>query len=76
MEPSNQSFFPSLITPLIKFIKRPEYNYQEMPVSSKLKLFGGIFVLNLIVTGFLLAALSFTDSLLPEDTQCKNRIAA
>lgn len=75
MEPVNQSFFSSLITSLIKFIKRPEYDYQEMPFLSKIKLLGGIYVINLIVTGFLLAALSFTDSLLPEDTMKNHEVA-
>lgn len=75
MEPSNQSFFPSLISSLIKFIKYPEYDYQEMPFSSKLKVLGGVYVINLIVTGFLLAVLSFTDSLLPEDTMKNHEVA-
>ena len=75
MEPSNQSFFSSLITSLIKFVKRPEYDYQEMPFWSKLKVLGGVYIINLIVTAFLLATLSFTDSLLPEDTMKNHEVA-
>lgn len=69
------SFFGLQIKQLIDFAKNPDNNYSDQSFAGKLKSFGTLFLLNLVVVGVIMGLLSAIEPFLPKELMEDHKVS-